>query len=117
MNTRTAHRFPRMPLVIPALLLLPLIVALSAECSSGAALSMDVRPENTTVLHNSDGTSNIRIRIMGQFIQHTGRNIFKPCHHATNVFIRILRQFHKGFFISGDIGCYGNLHLCNRIDG
>jgi len=64
MNAKTAHCFPGISLAVPALVLVFLCAAVFPSQAFGAALSMDVWPENTTVLHNSDGTSNIQIRII-----------------------------------------------------
>jgi len=47
----------------PVFLMLLFILATSPLSASGDTLTMDVRPENSTVLHNSDGTSTIQIRI------------------------------------------------------
>lgn len=64
MRTKTTYLFPCIGLIARAIFLFPLILALSPVCSVGAALNLDVRPENTTILHNSDGTSTVQIRII-----------------------------------------------------
>jgi Ca-activated chloride channel family protein len=64
MKTKTVHFIPGIPLIVPVFLILPFLLIMSPLSAHGAALTMDVRPENTTVLHNSDGTSTIQIRII-----------------------------------------------------
>ena len=52
------------PFPLAMLLMLPLAIVLSPIFAIGSALDMEVRPENSTLLYRSDGTSIIQIRIV-----------------------------------------------------
>lgn len=64
MKTLTGNYFPVASAAVWLFLLITGAVILSPGNSAGAGLSMEVRPENTTILHSSDGRSNIRIQVM-----------------------------------------------------
>lgn len=52
------------PIYSTFLFLLSVAVILAPVLASGSALNLDVRPENSTLLYRSDGTSTIQIRII-----------------------------------------------------
>lgn len=52
------------PFPLAMLLMLPLAIVLSPVFAVGSALDMEVRPENSTLLYRSDGTSTIQIRVV-----------------------------------------------------
>jgi Ca-activated chloride channel family protein len=52
------------PLYFTLLFILSAAVILSPVLAAGSALDMDVRPENSTLLYRSDGTSTIQIRVI-----------------------------------------------------
>ena len=51
-------------LYFTTLFIVSLAVILSPLLAAGSALNMDVRPENSTLLYRSDGTSTIQIRVI-----------------------------------------------------
>lgn len=52
------------PFPLAMLLMLPLAIVLSPVFAVGSALDMEVRPENSTLLYRSNGTSTIQIRVV-----------------------------------------------------
>ncbi len=52
------------PFPAAILLMLSLAIVLSPVFAAGSALDIDVRPENSTLLYQSDGTSTIQIRVI-----------------------------------------------------
>ena len=64
MKTLSENHFSVASAVVWLFLLITGAAILSPGNSAGAALSVEVRPENTTILHESDGMSNIRIQVM-----------------------------------------------------
>jgi Ca-activated chloride channel family protein len=52
------------PLLVVMLFMASLAIILSPVFAAGSALNMDVRPENSTLLYRSDGTSTIQIRVI-----------------------------------------------------
>ncbi|MBN2720379.1 MAG: VWA domain-containing protein [Proteobacteria bacterium] len=64
MKTLTGNPFSVVPAAVWLFLLITGAAILSPGNSRGGELSVEVRPENTTILHNSDGMSNIRIQVL-----------------------------------------------------
>ena len=62
MKTKTLSSISLFPIAM--LLTLSVVIILSPVLAAGSALNMDVRPENSTLLYRSDGTSTIQIRIV-----------------------------------------------------
>ena len=62
MKTKTLSSISLFPIAM--LLMLSMVIILSPVLAAGSALNMDVRPENSTLLYRSDGTSTIQIRIV-----------------------------------------------------
>ena len=62
MKTKTLPSISLFPIAM--LLTLSMVIILSPVLAAGSALNMDVRPENSTLLYRSDGTSTIQIRIV-----------------------------------------------------
>ncbi len=63
MKTKTAHLPQGCPLTI-TILFVVLTLFLTTLCTQASALNIDVRPENTTVLYEGDGSSTIQVRII-----------------------------------------------------
>lgn len=63
MKTKTAQLLPVLSLAVTTLLM-TLAILLTSMSSRALALNMDVRPENSTVLYEGDGSSTIQIRII-----------------------------------------------------
>jgi Ca-activated chloride channel family protein len=61
---KTKCIFTFFPLYFTLLFILSVAVILSPVLAAGSALDMDVRPENSTLLYRSDGTSTIQIRVI-----------------------------------------------------
>ena len=62
MRTKTLPKV--VPIYFTALSMVTLAVIFSPLLSFGSALDLDVRPENSTLLYRSDGTSTIQIRVI-----------------------------------------------------